>query len=148
MGRSSELGIRKYNDPVCSEFTAKQCIYLGVVFAFTYSVSAFITVGNLDLQDFFFFFVFVGGGGGGGGVCVCGGVVVFLRVLYMSTTCCPPQFVQQRLTPGSQCNPPPPPRVIITGRPKVVLLLRFHFLNVLILTILCVKIFKDLLPCW
>ena len=59
VGRSSEWGIRKYNDPVCSEFTAKQCIYLGVVFAFTYSVSAFITVGNLDLQFFlFFFFVF------------------------------------------------------------------------------------------
>ena len=58
VGRSSEWGIRKYNDPVCSEFTAKQCIYLGVVFAFTYSVSAFITVGNLDLQFFLFFFLF------------------------------------------------------------------------------------------
>ena len=81
MGRSSELGIRKYNDPVCSEFTAKQCIYLGVVFAFTYSVSAFITVGNLDLQDFFFFFVFVGGGGGGG--CVWGGCCFFTRSLYV-----------------------------------------------------------------
>ena len=44
----------KYKDPVCSEFTAKQCIYFGVVFAFTYSVSAFITVGNHDLQFFTF----------------------------------------------------------------------------------------------
>ena len=58
MGRSSGWGIRKYKDPVCSEFTAKQFIYLGVVFAFTYSVSAFNTVGNLDLQGFFFLFCF------------------------------------------------------------------------------------------
>ena len=42
----------KYKDPVCSGFTAKQCLYLEIVFAFTYSVSAFITVGNHDLQFF------------------------------------------------------------------------------------------------
>ena len=46
----------KIKDPVCSEFTAKQYMYLGVDFAFTYSVSAFITVSNHDLQDFFVFF--------------------------------------------------------------------------------------------
>ena len=39
--------ILQYKDPVCSEFTAKQCICcLVVVFAFTYSVSAFITLGS------------------------------------------------------------------------------------------------------
>ena len=66
VGRSSGCGIHKYKDPFYSEFTAKQCIYLRVVFAFTYSVSAVITVGNRDLQ-----------------------LLVFRRVLYRSTACCP-----------------------------------------------------------
>ena len=58
VGRSSGWGIRRYKDPVGSEFTAKQCIYLGVVFAYTNSVSAFITVGYLDLQFFVVFYAF------------------------------------------------------------------------------------------
>ena len=49
--------------------------------------------------------------------------------------------------PQNRFNSPPPP-VIVTGRPKAVLSLRFHFfiigvvqfLNVLILTILCVRV--------
>ena len=49
--------IQGSKDPVCSEFTAKQCISLGVVFAFTYSVSAFITAGT-SIYSFFFVFFF------------------------------------------------------------------------------------------
>ena len=67
--------VYKYKDPVCSEFTATQCIYLGVVFAFTYIVSAFITVGNHDFTVVFLFFFF--------------SFFFFLDILHMSTACCP-----------------------------------------------------------
>ena len=79
-------------------------------------------------------------------------MIYIFDVLYLSTACLPLLFLQQRLTPGIQFNWPPLPRVIITGRPKAVLLLRlrfhlfymlgadFHFLNVLSLTVLCVQI--------
>ena len=83
------------------------CIYLGVVFAFNDSVSAFLTVGNYDLQ-------------------------FFLRSLYVYS------LLPTVITPGSHFNPPPQPRVIITGRPKAELMLRFH----LFYSRCCFSVFK------
>ena len=110
----------KYKDPVCSEFTAKQCIYLELVFAFTYSVIVFIIVGNHNVQFFLSFLTF--------SICpqLAAHCNFFNSVLHQASS------LTRLLHPG----------LLLLAIPRSILGAVFQFSNILILTltILFVKI--------